>query len=217
MTLVRRVASHLTRAHLVAAALAVVLLVAMGLDTTWYPVGKAIPGEKQKFDAAAWAQEQYDATVVPAVTDGAVDLGTLVPLLQQDADAAGEQYGSRDGSSPYTYPVSFQGTAGKPEGGLLPITVPGLPKGVRVSVQVGPAINGTALRDVSGTVKFNDFVNQVEYSDAALALNKLMKATVLADVDRSALAGTQVTVVGATAPLNPELITVTPVSLEVAP
>ena len=34
-------------------------------------------------------------------------------------------------------------------------------------MQVGPAINGTALRDATGLVNFNDFVNQVEYANAA--------------------------------------------------
>ena len=70
-------------------------------------------------------------------------------------------------------------------------------------MQVGPAINGTALRDASGLVDFNDFVNQVEYADAATALNDAMKAELLADLDPASLAGKKVTVVGAIAPLNP--------------
>ncbi len=217
MSTAQRLALRLTRARLVGLVLVVALLVAMALDTTWFPVGKDIPGQQKAFDATAYAQEQYDATIVPAITDGAVDLAVLAPELAQDLDAAGEQYGSRDGSSPYTFPVSFEGVAGKPEGGLLPVRVPGLPPEVRVSVQIGPAVNGTALRDVTGTVKFNDFVNQVEYADAALALNDQMRSSVLADLDRTSLAGSTVTVIGATAPLNPELITVTPVSLEVTP
>ena len=44
-----------------------------------------------------------------------------------------------------------------------------------------------------------------------------MKADVLADLDPATLAGKEVTVVGATAPLNPDGHHVTPVSIEVAP
>ena len=140
-----------------------------------------------------------------------------MPLLQQDADAAGKQYGHRDGSSPYTFPVKVSGTAGEVTSGLLPLTIEGLPKDVRIAIQVGPAINGTALRDATGLVKFNDFVNQVEYANAGTALNDLVKQRVLADLDPATLAGRTVTVVGATAPLNPTTVTVTPISVEVAP
>ena len=100
-------------------------------------------------------------------------------------------------------------------GGLMPVTVPGVPKSTRIAVQVGPAINGTALRDATGQVSFNDFVNQVEYADAATALNTEMKADLLQELDPASLVGQDVTVVGATAPLNPEVITITPVSIEV--
>ena len=96
----------------------------------------------------------------------------------------------------------------------MQVTVPGIGKETRVSVQIGPAINGTTLRDATGLISFNDFVNQVEFSNAATALNTEMKADVLADLDPASLAGKQVTVVGATAPLNPKVITVTPVSIE---
>src|SRR5919107_510059 len=127
-------------------------------------------------------------------------------MLGKDAEAAGEKYGERGGPSPYPYPVTRAGTAGKPVSGLMPVTVPGLPKSTRIAVQVGPAINGTALRDATGTVSFNDFVNQVEYADAATALNTEMKKDLLQGLDPASLVGKDVTVVGATAPLNPDVI-----------
>ena len=203
-----------TRPRLMVAAGIVILLAAMAVSTTWWPADKPIPGQTVKFDATSWAEENYESKVVPAIEEDPVDVSTLVPLLEQDPDAAGATYGKRDGSSPYTFAVTATGTAGKPEGGLLPIEIDGLPKKVRVAVQIGPAINGTALRDATGLVTFNDFVNQVDYSNAAIALNNLMKANVLAELDAASLTGRQVTVVGATAPLNPQLITITAVRIE---
>jgi predicted lipoprotein len=176
-----------------------------------------VPGEAKKFDAAAFGKANYASKVKPAIEEDPVDVATLVPLLTKDAEAAGEQYGTRDGTSPYTYSVTLTGTAGTPAGGLMPVTVPGVPKSTRIAVQVGPAINGTVLRDATGQISFNDFVNQVEYADAATALNTEMKADLLQGLDPASLVGKDVTVVGATAPLNPEVITVTPVSIEEAP
>jgi predicted lipoprotein len=100
---------------------------------------------------------------------------------------------------------------------LLPLDVPGLPNGTSVSLQIGPAINGTALRDASGAVEFGEFTNQVEYADAATALNSEMREQVLAELDPASLAGKQVSFVGAVQLLTPTTVTITPVSVEVQP
>jgi predicted lipoprotein len=199
---------------IVGGVLLVLLLVAMAYSTTYVSASGPVPGESKKFDPAEFGKDNYASKVKPAIEKDPVEIETLAPLLAKDAEAAGKEYGKRQGTSPYTYSVKVVGTAGKPAGGLLPVTVPGLAKGTRVSVQVGPAINGTTLRDASGEVDFNDFTNQVEYANAATALNTEMKADALKDLDPASLTGKQVTVVGATAPLNPEVITVTPVSIE---
>ena len=44
--------------------------------------------------------------------------------------------------------------------------IDGVPDDVTVMLQIGPAINGTALRDATGLVDFNDFLNQIEYANA---------------------------------------------------
>lgn len=211
------VAPRSRRPGIVAGLLLLALVVTMALSTTYRSASAPVPGEQKKFDPAAYGKENYLSKVRPAIEEEPVDLATLVPLINQDPEAAGEKYGTREGTSPFAYSVTLTGTAGKPESGLLPVTVPGLPKGTRVSVQIGPAINGTTLRDASGLVTFNDFVNQVEFSNAATALNTEMKADLLEGLDVATLVGKQVTVVGAIAPLNPEVITVTPVSIEAGP
>lgn len=205
-----------SRGRVVAIGACVALLAAMGFSTTWHPADEPVAGGPQRFDAVGWAEDNYESEVVPTIEENAVELTTLQPLLAEDPEATGEEYGTRDGNSPYTYSVTVTGEAGKAEGGFMPLTVDGIGDPVKITVQVGPAVNGTALRDASGLVSFNDFVNQVEYSDAAIALNNLMKADLLADLDVAGLEGTQVLVVGATAPLNAELIVITPVRIEAA-
>ena len=117
--------------------------------------------------------------------------------LAKDADAAGEQYGNRAGNSPYAFPVTVEGVAGKVKDGTLPVKVKGVPKDVAVSVQVGPALPGTAIRDAVGFIEFGQFVNQVEYADAATALNSQVKAQVLEDLDPASLEGKKVEFLGA--------------------
>src|SRR3954452_21711036 len=115
----------------------VVVLIALALDTTTRSdSGPRVTG-RQVFDAAAYGQKNYDAKVVPEIEKRAVAIDTLAPPLKKDPDAAGRQYGSRQGSSPYNYAVKGEGTAGKAENGLLPVKVKGV-DGVTVNVQIGP-------------------------------------------------------------------------------
>jgi predicted lipoprotein len=99
---------------------------------------------------------------------------------------------------------------------VFKIAIDGMPEGVGVRVQTGPAINGTEVRDATGTVDFGQFTNQIEYQDAGAALNNEVKAQVLGDLDRDKLPGKSIEVVGVFQLINPANWLVTPVLLKVA-
>jgi predicted lipoprotein len=193
----------------------VVVLAAMGLATEWRSAdAPATTSESERtFDAAAYGKETF-GKVAPLIEQNAVPLTELVPALKADPDAAGEKYGKRVGSSPYSFPVSVEGTAAELNGSMQSLTVEGLPPGTQVWVQVGPAITGTSLRDATGTIKFGDFLNQVQYSDAGTALNNEVRTTVLKGVTPANLKGKKISVVGAFTFLTPDVITLTPVKFE---
>jgi predicted lipoprotein len=193
----------------------VLLLVAIGFATEYRPIDAPQAATQQAFDPAAFAAQTYEPQVVPEIQRSAVDLSVLLPALAQDKEAAGQQYGRRPGTGPYNFAVRGTGVAGNVRSGLLPVTVPGVPDGTQVYVQVGPAINGTALRDSVGFITFGQFLNQVEYADAATALNEAVKQRVLAGLDPAALSGRTVSFVGAFTALTPTTVTITPVELQV--
>jgi predicted lipoprotein len=171
------------------------------------------------FDAKGYANEKYDSEVVPSITKAAMPITELLPLIIADPAAAGAKYGHHDGvTSPYAYAVTGTGVAGAVQGTLLPLTIEGLPAGVQVMLQIGPAINGTALRDATGLIGFGDFLNQIEYANASTELNAKVKQEVLATFDPAAAVGKKVTFTGAFAyGSNTALLQVTPIKLEVAP
>jgi predicted lipoprotein len=194
----------------------VLVIIAIGASTTYRSDTAPRAGEQAKFDPANYGAQTYEPKVVPAIQKRAIDIVTLHKAIAADPDAAGQKYGARDGTGPYSFAVSLTGTADKPESGLLKVEVPGLDDGTRVSVQIGPAVNGTALRDAAGFIKFGQFTNQVDYADAGTALNNQVKAKVLASLDPDSIDGKKVTVVGAMTPLTADVLTVTPISIEVA-
>lgn len=205
------------RPWMIGAAVALVVIVVAGFNVKVVSLDDvAAENAARQFDPVAFVDENYDSVIVPYITDNAVDLATLVAALDDGADES--EYGNTSGaSSAYAFPVTFTAVAGDLKAPILPVTVEGLPDGVTVQIQVGPAVSGTALRDVTGEVDFNDFSNQLEYQTAANELNNRVKTTVLEGFDAAGAKGKTITVTGAYLRVNPNLISVVPISIEVAP
>jgi len=194
-----------------------VLALVIGFSTEYRPIDAPQAAAQHAFDPVAFGAQTYESQVVPELKRSAVDLSVLLPALEQNPQAGGQQYGRRQGDGPYNYAVRGTGVAAGVRSGLLQVTVPGAPPDTQVYLQVGPAINGTALRDAVGFITFGQFLNQVEYADAATALNNEVKQRVLAGLDPAALSGKTISFVGAFTALTPTTVTVTPVELEVRP
>jgi predicted lipoprotein len=203
------------RPWMVGVAVAVVVIVMAGFNVKVVSLEQAAAEDAaRQFDPVAFVDENYESVIVPGIEDEAVDLATLLADLAAGADEA--EFGNTSGaSSAFAFPVTFTAVAGAVTPPVLPVTVEGVPEGTTVQVQVGPAVSGTALRDVTGTVDFNDFANQLDYQNAAGELNNRVKTDVLAAFDAAAANGRTITVTGAFLRVNPSLVSVVPISIEV--
>ncbi|WP_436761236.1 DUF2291 family protein [Streptosporangium sp. V21-05] len=204
-------------ARWIAVALAVAILAAIGFSTQYRSAESVAASGPRRFDPAAYGARTYEHKIVPAVERKAVELPVLVRAMHADMEAAGKRYGVRQSNGPYAFAVRGTGTAGTVRSGLMPVTVPGLPPDTRVSLQVGPVINGTALRDAVGFIGFGQFLDQVEYADAATALNDRMREKLLKNLDVSRLKDKKISFVGAFSFLTPSVVTITPVSIKEIP
>ena len=198
----------------VAAAVAIVAMCFFG-TTFMSPEDAEAVREAGSTDPVSYAEKNYDSTIA-YIQDNAIDLTGLVTELRADEEGTSQARGARDGEAAYTFPVTLTGTIEKGGFGQVNVVVDGMPGGVVVSVQTGPALTGTALRDVTGQTTFDMFENQIDYAQVGLSLNEPLKAGVLAENDLASMVGRRVTVVGAFAYSDPAHIVVTPVSVEVA-
>lgn len=193
----------------------VLVVAAMALDTTYKDsdAPKTVAGGRAAFEPAKYGAKTFPKASA-TIEQKAQPLAQLVAAMRKDLDAAGKQFGHHEGTSPYSFAASGAGVAGAAKSGLMPVRVAGVPKSTTVSLQVGPAINGTAIRDAVGFISFNQFVNQVDFADAATALNTEVKTKVLKGIDPQPLKGKRVSFVGAFTALGPTVVTITPVKLE---
>lgn len=165
------------------------------------------------FSAERFGEENFP-DVKEYVEDKAVDVEELASEVFRDSTAAGERYGVSAGIG-FVVPVRLSGTVLEGKSGIHELDVAGVPDDLTIRVQTGPAINGTSLRDATGTIQFGDFTNQIEYQDAGAALNNEMKEQVIEGIDRDGLVGQSVEVVGVFTLINPKNWLLTPVGFEI--
>ena len=204
-----------TARRVVVAAIVVVVLVVMAVSTRYVPRGSTVGAGPQAFSAAAYGKKQFPVQQ-KAIAAKAVDAAALGAAVTKDQTAAAEQYGTPvNGGASTEVPVKFSGVVGKvPAAGYTPVKVDGLPAGTAVNVQLGPAINGTDLRDATGKIQLGQFENQIQFQDAGDAINAQLK-TLLTKAGAPDLEGKTVQVTGVFSLVNPKVWNVTPSDLSV--
>jgi predicted lipoprotein len=152
-----------------------------------------IPSKAAQFVDAFWAK------LVPLFEEKAPDITKVLPEIHADPNAAGEKYGRREATNPYNYMVKGTGKVTEinttSAAGTVLIEIPGLDE--KVALQIGPVVRGTALRDATGLVSFNQFSNQLDYADVSKEMNARALKTAFADVPAASLTGKSVTFYGA--------------------
>jgi predicted lipoprotein len=182
------------------------------------------PSDPNNFDAKVYVDALWDHRALPFFDERAFPIPKVVQALAKDKDAAGRTFGRRAGGegTPWTFAVSGTGiitsmSTGSRHGEMVvDAGTPGHP--FPVTLQVGPVIFGTAVRDSLPFIAFGDFVNQIQYAEVSRALNDRAAALARQGLTPAPRAGGKVEFLGAmTDPSMTGETTVTAVRLREAP
>ena len=172
--------------------------------------GEAEAPGGESFDPARYVESIWSTRVVPAVENGAMECGELLQAVRTDPDATLRALG-RGPRGPAHLLVKGEGVVVSVDrssrAGLLGLDVAPRDGSPDVWLQVGPILQGTALRDAVGFISFADFVNQVDYADVGNALNQRVLDSVLQDLDAASAKGTQLSFAGVLTPGERHIVT----------
>lgn len=177
----------------------------------------AEPG-KPGFSPVAYVDSIWQSKVLTTVQEQAVDLPTLLAALKADPEGAKQKYGHHEGQRPYNFLV-------KGEGKVLAVDTSSRSGTVKVdlapgdgqpdaTIQVGPVIRGTSLRDALPFIQFNLFTNQIEYADVSNALNDHVIKDAIGNLAVPGLQGKTVDFLGAFTLDDTGAVLITPVKLQ---
>ena len=146
-----------------------------------------------KFDATEYAADFFTKKL-PLVIDQAPDIGTLTKLLQNDPANAFEQFGHKLGiSKTWYFMVRGEGTIDSVEEENLVVTTN---SGFRTRVATS-FIFGNAVRDGSGAVDIDEFLNMTDFNNVSIAINDIVKNEVVPPLREKAKPGMKITFAGA--------------------
>ncbi|MGO1539115.1 MAG: DUF2291 family protein [Leucobacter sp.] len=193
----------------------IVLLAVVGtvLGTKVVPNDVAQAESAEGFNAETYGADNFSG-IQEQVTSQAVDAAELAEAIAADPESAAGEFAVESSGGP-VFSVTFTGIVGEGQSGIYEVAVEEVPDELQIRMQTGPAINGTELRDATGEIHFGQFTNQIEFQDAASALNEELKVQVLDGIDVANLSGETVTVTGAFTLVNPAGWLITPVSVEI--
>jgi predicted lipoprotein len=184
------------------------------LDETGKPII-----EQKVFSAAEYVDERWESLIIPYARENAVPLEQLIQGLRSDQEVTAERYGVREGTNAFNFLVSGTGTVREVDTsslmGLLHLELPSIPNAPTISIQIGPVIRGTALRDAVPFIDFDQFTNQIEFANVSNELHKRVREDVLSNFKRDEAVGKTVTFWGAFTLETLDNIRITPVILEV--
>lgn len=175
------------------------------------------------FNASNYVDYIWDSQLVPTFMQNAVELDTLLTELQDDRQAAIEQYGHLGENDSYSFMVKGSGQVLEVDttrgNGFLRVDLDPVDGEPDVRVLIGPAFESTAIRDAVGFLPPSPNIEPRDYGSLSARLNLYVRNNVIQQSDAQALTAKydnqNVTFYGAFTLNQSGEIAIMPVQLEV--
>ena len=175
------------------------------------------------FNATGYVDSVWATQLLPHFDNNANDLATVIAAVKANLDEAGHEYGHRAATegSPWSFAVKSTGKVvsvnTESRAGTLVVEIASDAGPQQVTLQIGPVVKGSAIRDSLPFFSFGNVTNQIEFAQVGRAFNERALKEIekpLADVKAP---GTSVEFRGSISLTNvPETFVITPVSLRAA-
>jgi len=148
---------------------------------------------KKAFDATEYAASFWEEDLPKSIAK-ATPVTILIKSLEEDPQEAFQQYGRKLGiSNTYYFMVKGKGTIQSVKEDYLEVAVD---DNTNIRVATG-FIFGNAVRDGSGQVNINNFLNMTDFNNVSIAIDKLVKEKVVSRLKKAASPGKQLEFAGA--------------------
>ncbi|MDE3197349.1 MAG: DUF2291 domain-containing protein [Acidobacteriota bacterium] len=157
------------------------------------PIDDGSQAQAQGLDPAAYASSIWSSRLLPSLIKSASDARTLIDALKVSVDSAGQTYGHREGSGAWYFVTRGKGVVlaehATSRVRTVDVDIAPFDRKPDLSLEIGPVLRGTSVRDATGLVPFTNFTTQLQYADVGNALNDIVLKSVLEPVTAAPMEG----------------------------
>lgn len=162
--------------------------------------------------------DRWESTILPGLKEKAVDLSGFLKEAGGDISSLAEKYGKRtQADSAVSFTV--KGTAEvvdintESRAGYLEVKLDNYGGSEIIKLQIGPVFKGTAVRDSSDDIRFEDYTNQVDYAEVSKEIHDIISETIISQGDMETLKGKTIEFEGCFTLDKNEEIVITPINI----
>ncbi|QTL98688.1 DUF2291 family protein [Iocasia frigidifontis] len=176
-----------------------------------------INGEERELED--YVNSVWNDKIISYINNGAVNINLVINEIDKDLDTAGEKYGIKEApGKPWKFIVKGKGKIlsvnTESRNGTIDLDVEPFDQNQDLTIQIGPVIRGSSIRDSLNYISFNNFGNQIEYAKFSTAINKKINKEFLQNINFEELEGSVIDFQGVFVVQSSEIV-LTPVKIEV--
>ena len=172
---------------------------------------------KKGFDAKAYVENIWESKIIPTISEEAEDITFILDELFKNKEVTEEKYGGRSGTGSYSFMIKGKAeitslnTASRV--GTLSIKLEKQYES-EIFITLGPVIKKDSIRDAVRFIKFNDFVNQLDFADVSRIIKVRVLNEIIGPLNLKEITGKNINFEGAITFDRKDKIYITPTKIE---
>ena len=172
---------------------------------------------KKGFDAKAYVDNIWQSKIIPTISKEANEITFILDELFKNKEVTEEKYGGRSGTGSYSFMIKGKGevislnTASRV--GTLSVKLE-KQYDSEIFITLGPVIKKDSIRDAVKFIKFNDFVNQLDFADVSRIIKVRVLNEIIGPLNLKEITGKKLKFEGAITFDRKDKIYITPTKIE---
>ena len=172
---------------------------------------------KKGFDPVSYVENIWEPKILTTIHNDSEEITFILDQLFKNQELAEEKYGHRSGTGSFSFMVRGKAEVvslnKKSRVGTLSIKLE-KEYDAEIYITIGPVIKKDSIRDAVKFIKFNDFVNQLDFADVSRVIKVRVLNEIIGPLNLKEIAGKKINFEGAITFDRKDKIYITPTNID---
>ena len=172
---------------------------------------------KKGFDPVSYVENIWESKILTTIHNDSEEITFILDQLFKNQELAEEKYGHRSGTGSFSFMVRGKAEVvslnKKSRVGTLSIKLE-KEYDSEIYITIGPVIKKDSIRDAVKFIKFNDFVNQLDFADVSRVIKVRVLNEIIGPLNLKEITGKKINFEGAITFDRKDKIYITPTNID---